>query len=171
MSLSEKVLLISIGLAAGALALGYGLEASWPGVVLAASLGGLWWLSRRGRWRWPASALLLVAAVLAAVGLWLDLDAGWMLAGLVGALCAWDLDHWVRQLCGVEWDEPSAARRLALEKGHLYRLAAVAGVGLALGLVALEVHVRLSFFLAVLLGLLAAWGLSRAVTILRREGV
>jgi hypothetical protein len=166
---SEKALLASIGLSAGALALGYGLGGQWPGVVLAVSLGGLWWLNVKSSRDWLASALLLVVVALAAAGLWLDLDAGWLLAGLVGALCAWDLDHWVRQLRGVEWDEPSAARRLALEKEHLRRLAAVAGVGLVLGLLALVVHVRLSFFLAVLLGLLIAWGLSRAVTILRRE--
>lgn len=170
MSQSEKALFGSIGLAAGALALGYGLGALWPGVAVAASLGGLWWFSLRSRWDWPASALLLVAAALAAAGLWLDLGGGWMLAGLVGGLCAWDLDHWLRQLRAVEWDESSAARRLALERDHLRRLAAVAGVGLVLGLVALGVHVRLNFFLAVLLGLLAVWGLSRAITFLRREG-
>jgi len=170
MSLSEKALFASIGLAAGALALGYGLGGLWPGVAVAGGFGALWLFSQRGRRTWPAAALLLGAAALAAAGLWLDLGAGWMLAGLVGALCAWDLDHWLRQMRGVEWNESSAARRLALEKGHLSRLVAVAGVGLALGLVALAVRVRLSFFLAVLLGLLAAWGLSRAVAYLRREG-
>jgi hypothetical protein len=60
-------------------------------------------------------------------------------------------------------DERGMTRR------HLGRLLAVAGLGLILTIVALGIEVRLTFLMAFLLGLLAVWGFSRAVTFLRQE--
>jgi hypothetical protein len=61
-----------------------------------------------------------------------------------------------------------AAHR-ALEWSHIQRLLLVAGLSLALAAVALTVEIRLTFMLALLLGLLAAWSLGRLVGFLRHE--
>jgi hypothetical protein len=56
-----------------------------------------------------------------------------------------------------------------LERSHILRLLAVAGLSLALAAIALTVEIRLPFFLALLLSLLAAWSLGRVVGSVRRE--
>jgi hypothetical protein len=86
-------------------------------------------------------------------------------AGLVAALCAWDLHHFVLDLQRVGRVED----RRALEQRHLLRLLAVAGLGGVLAVLALTIEIRLTFFQALLLGLLVIWGLSRGIGFLRRE--
>jgi hypothetical protein len=153
-------------LAAAALAVGYGLEEAWGGVVVAGIVGGFWLFGQWRRWGRVASVALVLLTGAAAVGLWLGVVGGWALVGVVAALVAWDLDRFTWRMrtagCVVDAD--------ALERHHLRRLLVVGGTGLLLGVVALSVRVRLGFAAAFLLGLLAVLGLSRAVGFLRREG-
>lgn len=161
---------VCIVLAAAALALGCGLG-GWPALSAVAVLLGLAWLLGRWRgWGWMSSAGLVSFAAAAAAGVWLGFGVGWMLAGLVSALCAWDLDHFARRLEAVPWDGATAARRRDLERRHLLRLLAVAGGGFLLAVVALQATVRLTFIPAFLLGLLVLAGLSRAIAYLQRQG-
>jgi hypothetical protein len=83
----------------------------------------------------------------------------------VGALCAWDLDQFVRRLedAGQVRDPGFLVRR------HLGRFLPVAGLGLLLALVALQTELRLTLWTALLLGLLAMLALGRTVRYLRRE--
>lgn len=156
---------ICVGLAVGSLVIGYGQRGWWDWTVAIWVLGGLWLF---GYWRglaWIASVGLVGFAGMAAVGLWLDLNAGWMVAGLVTALCAWDLHHFVLCLRRVGRVE----NERGLEQRHLLRLLAVAGLGSALAVIALRIEVRLTFLEALLLGLLVVWGLSQGIGFLRRE--
>jgi hypothetical protein len=157
--------LASLGLAAAALALGYGLAGRWAWSLAVVALAAAWLLGHVRRWPRVSDAGLPLLTGLAAVGVLLGLSPEAMLLGLVGALCAWDLDHFLRRVAGrVQVPDPAL-----LARRHLGRLLAVAGLGLLLGLVALRVELRLSLLAALLLGLLAVLGLGRAVRYLRRH--
>ena len=109
-------------------------------------------------------ALVLLIGV-AAVGQGGGAGGGWMLAGVVVALVAWDLDRFI-------WRMRAAGRAKdvdVLEQRHLWRLLIVAGAGLFLGAAALSVKIRLGFVGAFLLALLTILGLSRVVGFLQRE--
>lgn len=152
-------------LAAGALATGYGLHGWWLGTTGIGLLGILWVFGYVRGWGWMAYVGLVGFVAAAAIGLLLNLGVGWMVFGLVAALCAWDLHRFV--LCLERVDRVVDERTMT--KRHLGRLLAVAGLGLVLAVVALRIQVRLTFLMALLLGLMAVWGLSRAVGFLRRE--
>jgi hypothetical protein len=163
--MARKIGLLCVALAAGSLVVGYGQAGWWDWMLLPAIVGGMWVFGYWRGWGWMASLGLIGFLALSAIGLRLDLGAGWMVAGLLAALCAWDLHHFDLSLqrAGRVEDER------ALEQRHLLRLLAVAGLGLVLAVVALSIEIRLTFFQALLLGLLAAWGLSRGISFLRRE--
>jgi hypothetical protein len=156
---------LCVGLAVGSLAMGYGRAGWWDWMLAFGILGGLWLFGYWRGWAWMAPLGLVGFVGLSAIGLWLDLEAGWMVAGLVAALCAWDLQHFALGLQRVGRVEDGRA----LEQRHLLRLLAVAGLGLVLAVVALTIEIRLTFFQALLLGLLVIWGLSRGIGFLRRE--
>jgi uncharacterized membrane protein len=165
MTLVRRVLFVSLGLAAGGLALGYALAGHWIWAALAIAVGLSWLLGQWRGWGWVASAGLLAWAALAAIGFWVDLGAGWMLCGMVAALTAWDLDHLVRRIGGLAGDE----RVRDLQRRHLRRLLLVDGVALSIMAIALGIDVKFSFAVALLLGLLAVLGLSRMIDALNRE--
>ncbi len=154
---------IALGLATGALALGYALGESWPGVALIVALGFAWIAARR-RWDWTPSMGLLVFTAIAAFGAWRGAPAAWMLAGIVAALAAWDLDYFGRRLRGARVEG-----EVALARAHLRRLLLVSSAGLLVGWFALGIRVDLGFAAALALGLLVVVALSRAIGLLRRE--
>jgi hypothetical protein len=156
---------VCVSLAAGALGLGYSLGGLWAGTLTLGILGLLWLLGYWRGWAWIAPVGLIGCTGAAAAGLLLELRADWMVFGLVAALCAWDLHRFVLRLTMMDRIEDERA----MTQRHLGRLLAVAGLGLVFAVVALRIEVRLTFLMALLLGLLAVWGLSRAVSFLRRE--
>jgi hypothetical protein len=165
MSLTAKLVLVSIGLSAGAFALGSALGGLWF-VALPILVLGAAWLAGWGRgWSWISSLGLALSTVAAAAGLLLGMGAGWMLAGLVAALAAWDLHHFSHTLEGVTRVEGEAN----LERRHLQRLLIAVGLGALLAIVALGIDVTLGFGLVLLLGLVAVLGLGQAVAFLRAE--
>ncbi len=163
--MTAKLALITTALAAGALALGYGLSGLWTWMLLVLALGLLWLLGQRRGWGWMASAVLVLFVIAAASGLWFGLVAGWMLSGVVAALSAWDLDHFALRLRSVERVEGAHE----LERRHLRRLLIADGLGLLLAALALRVEIELSFGVALLLGLFAVLGLGQVIGFLRRE--
>jgi hypothetical protein len=164
--LTATVLLASIGLSAGAIALGYERGGDRRGATLALAVGLLWILSTRYDWGGMAASLGLVGLVgVAALGLLPGLGAGWMVCGVVAALSAWDLDRFARRLG--QAGQVEKVRRL--EAVHLRRLAVVDGVALLIATVALGIRVEIGFGMALLLGGLAILGLSQMVGALRRE--
>jgi hypothetical protein len=163
--MGTRVAALCIGLAAASLAAGYGLGGQPVVAALVLLLGALWlgaaWLG----WNWADAAGLVGCAGAAAVGMWLDLAAGLMLAGLVWALSAWDLSAFARWVSSVQ--EAEKAKLLLWQ--HLRRLLVVDVVGVLLAGVALAIRLRLGLALMLLLGLVLFLGVSRAVTFLRRE--
>jgi hypothetical protein len=165
MSVTAKLVPVSIGLSVGAFALGCVLGGLWFAVLPVLVVGGTWMAGMGRGWSWISSLGLVFSAIAAAAGLLVGLGAGWMLAGLVAALAAWDLHHFSHTLEEI----PRVEGMRSLERRHLQRLLIAVGLGVLLTVAALEIDVTFSFGLVLLLGLVAILGLSQAVAFLRSE--
>ena len=84
--------------------------------------GGLWLFAIWQRWRWFSAIGIFILVALAGFGLWVELSPGWMIAGALGGLFAWDLTEFMRRLrfAARTDDLPGIQRR------HLARLTIVA---------------------------------------------
>ncbi len=145
------------------LALGYGLIPLWSGAMLVAIMGLAWlvWQQRRVGWLNDLGFAFMI--VTAAVGVWWGAPAGWMLAGTVAALAAWDLARFDRRLAQVE----QITGEGQLRRDHLERLLVVAGLGLGFGGLALSIQFELSLGWTILLGFLVVIGLGRIIKVAR----
>jgi hypothetical protein len=164
----------SLVVSAGALALGFIRLGLWPAALVFALLAGVWaWTYTRQYLQAAHSvsdvASLMLAAWCAGIlaGGYLKVEPGWLLAAVVTALAAWDLDAFTGRLAVV----PYIADRPGIEKRHLLRLAEVCGAGLALGTLGLVVQVRWTFGAALGLGLVAVLALTQVVAFLRKSRV
>jgi hypothetical protein len=128
-------------------------------------LGALWFIAQAQRLRWFASLGLLVSVAAAAYGLWLELSAGWMLAGAVGALFAWDLTEFERRVHLADLDDDVSG----MERRHLLRLTFVAAAGFLFSLIGMLVRLQFSFEWAAFLAILAALGVTQLVQWMRRD--
>jgi hypothetical protein len=153
-------LLTSILLGTGALVWGYagvGLHqlARWIAV-----LGAVWLLAVWRRWRWFAYVGLAVYFLAAALGLWfLNFPAGWMFAGAICALLAWDLTFFrYRQRFAA-----SEAERRSVETRHLLRLSMLAILGFALASWAMILQLQFGFDWVVFLAIVVAFGVSQII--------
>lgn len=157
-------MVISIVLGSGALAYGYSLAGFDVPARWFLLLGGFWLIAQWRRWRWAASVILLIFIAAAAFGLWFNLPASLMVLGAVGGLLGWDLADFTRRLRFA-----SATDDLrGLEVRHLTRALIVAIVSLLIAGVVSLVRIRMPFELAVILVLLAVFGLTRLVAWLQR---
>jgi hypothetical protein len=174
-----RALSIAISLATAATAAGYLLAGKWVGVFLALLWGSMWVFgflrqaSQNGTDepagnRLPshpeipagaASSALLGFVLLVIAGIWSGVWPGWLLVGLVAALAGWDLDFFASRLRYVR--EEDAA--VAFTQTHLRRLGWVLAISLLLGGLALILHFRLNFGWAMLVALLAVYGLARFI--------
>jgi len=154
-------LVCSIILSVGSMAWGYA-EAGLLSVSRWLSAFGIVWLiALWRRWNWVSSLGLFVAVFAAAIGFWFELNTGWMIAGAIFALFAWDLAEFRRriQFLIVDDEMRGIARR------HIARVSLVILGGLLLVTLALSLQLKLTFewgvflVLVTLLGLtqLAAW--------------
>jgi len=134
------------------------------GWALAIALLGVAWLA--APWhglRWVTTLAWASFTALAALGVLLERPSLWLLSGMVAALLAWDLGHF-----GDCLDDAAEVRnRAELERAHLARLGATAGLGWLLGVLALSVRLHLNFTGALALALLLVSSLGLA---LRRMG-
>ena len=92
-------------------------------------VGAIWLLAIQQNWNWVSSAGLLLAVLAAGFGLFLKLSPGWMFAGGLFALLAWDLSDFRARLRLVVKNENTRK----MEQRHLLRatLLLLAGLGLA----------------------------------------
>lgn len=161
------VLLFCIVLGTGSLAWGY-LQVGLP--VFArwiAAFGALWLIAVWRRWRWFSGLGLAFTFLAAAVGLWfLNFAPGWMFAGAIGGLIAWDLTYFRERLrfSGSDEEQDAMAGR------HLVRVAVLALLGFLLASLAMAIKLQFSFQWALLLAVVAILGLTQLVTWFRRRG-
>ncbi len=128
-------------------------------------LGGFWLIAQWRRWNWAASIALLIFVAAAAFGLWINLPASLMVLGAVGGLLGWDMADFARRLRFA-----SATDDLrGLEMRHLARVLIVAIVSLLIAGIVSLVRIRLPFELAVVLALVAVFGLTRLAAWLQRR--
>lgn len=160
-------LLFGIVLGIGALAWGYwqvGLAwfARW---IL--FFGAVWLFALWQRWRWFATVGLVFSEAVAALGLWfLNFAPGWMFAGAIGALMAWDLTYFRYRQHFVASEE----ERRKAERRHLVRLSTLALLGFLLASLAMAVKLQFDFQWALLLALVATLGITQLVTWYRKRG-
>lgn len=146
MTLTFRLLRYAIVLAAGSLGLGCLLSGLWPGTLLSALLGALWWVEIRRAREWMGTLLFLGCVLIAAASVKWQVNIGWPLFGVLWSLSAWDLQHFEHRL---RLAEPQAAP--ALERAHLRRLLSVDALSVALSIIALTLHVKVGFGLLLLL--------------------
>ncbi len=135
-------LVVSIILGGGSLAwgfLGMGLSslARWIAIFAAAWLLAVW-----QRWRWFSYVGLAVYFAAAALGLWfLNFPPGWMFAGAILGLVAWDLTYFrFRQIFAA-----NDAERRSVELRHMLGISLVAVLGFVFSSLAMALQVGLSF--------------------------
>jgi hypothetical protein len=160
-------LVTSIILGGGSLAWGFvgmGLVslARW---ILAFAAG--WLVAVWQRWRWFSYVGLVVYFAAAALGLWfLDFPPGWMFAGAIFGLLAWDLTNFRHRQRFAAND----AERRSVELRHLLGLSFVTMLGFVLSSLAMLVQVRFSFDWAVFLVIVLALGISQIFRWFRNRG-
>ncbi len=160
-------LLFGIVLGIGSLAWGY-MQVGLPGIARwIIFFGAVWLLAVWQRWRWFAALGLIFTVVAAALGLWfLNFPPGWMFAGVIGALVAWDLTYFrYRQIFVIAPDE-----RRRMEGRHLVRLSFVALLGFLLASLAMVLKLQFSFEWAMLLTLVVVIGTMQLVAWFRKRG-
>ena len=160
-------LLFSIVMGVGSLAWGY-MQVGLPQFARwMLFFGGAWLLSVWRRWTWFAAVGLIFNFRAAALGLWfLNFAPGWMFAGAIGGLLAWDLTYFRDRLRFVASDD----ERHGMEARHLVRLSALALLGFVLASAAMAVKLQFNFEWALLLALVAVLGIMQLVRWFRKRG-
>ena len=160
-------LLFSILLGVGSLAWGYdqvGLPQASQWIIV---FGLVWLFSVWQRWRWFAYIGLGFNFLSAALGLWIfNFPPGWMFAGAIGGLMAWDLtDFRYRERYAASNEE-----RRAMESRHLLRLSIVALLGFGFASVAMILKFQFNFEWALVLAVVAVLGITQLVSWFRKRG-
>ena len=158
-ALLSSIMICSVSLAWGFAQQGFTSFSTW--IVI---LGVGWLLAIWQDWRWYSSIALFLVTVLAALGLWFGFTPGWMFAGGVFALVAWDMTDFRQRLRGMADDDDTRG----LERRHLARISLLAFIGLAFASVAMLVRVQFTFEWSALLVIVALLGLGQLVGWFRR---
>jgi hypothetical protein len=153
-----------IGLATLTLAAGYAFSGRWIWMTAILLVGLLWLTEPWHKGRWVATLALLLFPTIAGVGILLGISSFWLLTSVVILLVAWDLDHFWHYLA----DAPDTRDETELTTRHLRRLGFVAVSGWLLGIVALNVQIRLNFVLTLALAIVIVIALSGAIRQMRR---
>ncbi len=159
-------LILSIVIGAASLAWGY----AQVGLIQLARwilvFGAAWLVATWQRWRWFAHIGLTFNFLAAALGLWfLNFAPGWMFAGAIAGLLAWDLTDFRYRLRFAAND----AERRSAEAHHLTRSAVLALVGFGLASLAMAVKLEFNFEWAVVLAVVAVLGLLQLAGWFRRH--
>ncbi len=165
--MTALILFASIVLGGSSLAWGYGQIglaqfARW--IVL---FSGLWLIATWRRWRWFAYIGLAFNFLAAAAGLWfLNFAPGWMFAGAICGLMAWDLTYFRQRLRFAASDD----ERRQVELWHLQRISILALLGFLLASLAMTVKLQFNFEWALLLVLVTALSLWQIIRWFRQHG-
>jgi hypothetical protein len=121
--MKSMIFIITIIIAMLLLTLGFILSSFWSGGIVIAALGLVWLVGQQRRLGWLNDLEFALFVVVAASGVWWGAPAGWMLAGTVAALAAWDLARFDRRLAQVE----QITGEGRLRRDHLRRLLVATG--------------------------------------------
>jgi hypothetical protein len=122
-------------------------------------LGAGWLFAVWQEWKWYSSVALFLSTVAAAFGLWFGLVPGWMFAGGIFALFAWDMVDFRHRLRLISNDKDVRG----IERRHLARISLLAFIGLLLASIAMLVRVQFSFEWGSLLVIVTLLGLGQLV--------
>jgi len=162
--MSYFVFVVSVIVGVGSLVYAYadiGLDIVVRGLLI---LGVFWLFAGWKRWTWFSVIAILLVVALAGFGLWIALSPGWMIAGALGGLLAWDLSDFMRRLQFVHFTDD----KRGLERRHLTRVTIVALLGMALATIAILVRLEFSLEWMILLALVGVLGVTQLVSWLRR---
>ncbi|MBI3162260.1 MAG: hypothetical protein HYZ23_07105 [Chloroflexi bacterium] len=147
----------SVIISVGSIAWGYS-EAGFIIFSRWVILFGIVWLVTAWRgWGWLASPALAFAVMLAGAGLWFGLTPGWMFAGGIFSLFAWDMTDFRRRMIGVASDEHTRA----VERRHIARISLLSLAGLFVASLAMIVRLKFTFEWGVFLVVVILLGLSQ----------
>jgi hypothetical protein len=127
-------------------------------------LGAGWLFAVWQELNWYSSVALFLTTVAAAFGLWFGFIPGWMFAGGIFALFAWDMSDFRLRLRGMSKDDDTRG----IERRHLLRVSLLALVGLVLASIAMLVRVQFTLEWSALLVVVALLGLGQLVGWLKR---
>jgi hypothetical protein len=121
--------------------------------------GAVWLLAIWRRWKWYSPFALISATILAALGLYLDFNPGWMFAGGVFALFAWDMSEFRQRLHLMAADDDTRG----IERRHLARMSLLMLAGLFLASIVMLIRVQFTFEWGVFLVAVILLGLAQLV--------
>lgn len=124
-SLTNIALTISIILGTGFIARGWNLAGLDNFALWFIALGIIWLITQYNRWDWFSAAALLAVILAACAGLWLGFHAGWLIAGSIFSLTAWDLTDFRHKKRVMPKD-----KLRGIEQRHIARLSFLALAGL-----------------------------------------
>jgi hypothetical protein len=130
------------------------------------AIGAFWLYVGWRRWAWASSVIILLLVAAAGYGLWFELPPGWMIAGALGALLAWDLSEFMRRLAVA----PKSDDLPGMKQRHLARVTIVALLGVLLASISMLVRLEFTLEWIMLLTLVAVLGVTQLVAWLRRGG-
>ena len=116
-----SIVISSISLAWGFAQRGFASLSTWMLI-----LGAGWFFALWQDWKWYSSIALSVATLVAALGLWYGFMPGWMFAGGIFTLFAWDMTDFRHRLRLISNDKDVRG----IERRHLLRVSLLALVGL-----------------------------------------
>jgi hypothetical protein len=122
-------------------------------------LGMGWFLAIWQGWKWYSSFALFVSTVAATMGLWLGFPPGWMFAGGIFALFAWDMTDFRQRLRVMAKDDDTRG----IERRHIARITLLVIIGLFLASFTMMVRVQFTFEWGALLVLVILLGLGQLV--------
>ncbi|MBM3124868.1 MAG: hypothetical protein FJZ87_07295 [Chloroflexi bacterium] len=158
-------LMIGIFLSVGSLGFGYFDAGSYGVSRWLFVLGLMWLVSQWRRWYWVSSAALFVIVFMAAFGLWLQMEASWMIAAAAFALFAWDMTEFRRRIRLLVLDDELRA----MERRHIARVSLVILTGLLLVTLSLLLRLRITFEWGVFLVIVILLSLSQLLAWFRRQ--
>ena len=152
------VLLFSIIFGIGSLAFGYYLAGIMIFVRWILFVGALWLIAALQRWRWFAYFGLAFTLSFALLGLWfLNFSPGWMFAGAIGGLAAFNLTFFWNRVRLIESDEG----RRGFESPHLRRISFLIMLGMILSSLTMLVKKQFSIEWGIVLVVMIALGLTQ----------
>ncbi|MBP8000752.1 MAG: hypothetical protein KA314_15680 [Chloroflexi bacterium] len=119
----------------------------------------------RWRWGWLRTLGFSFMIPIMLFGLWRGVQPIWPLLSLIAGLLAYDLDHQQRRWARIHYQP----KQVEMARLYQQRLLLVGLLGVGLSAAALLITIQFTLTSAMLLGLIAIVGLSRAVAYLRRE--